>query len=264
MIPSHPDLPRDAAVARRQRVLADRLARMGVRPAPELPDGDVARLREADTLLVQVGRAARHTTGTVRAYASLIDDANDDNDTTHWVARIDRSMGDLDAFAARMGTLRICDRERPSMASWEEMMSCVVTRCSGIAPCTVEVVDRTQGPFRQRAELLGRTLVHLVRNAIEAMPRAGRVRVRVDESRHDGERIFHVRVADDGPSWEPDASQDIWRPYVTTRPDHAGLGLAFVAVCAPIVGGAAGIRREADRTVAHLLVPEEGGLEWES
>ncbi len=260
----HPDMPREAAVARRRRALEDQLTRMGVRPAPTLADGDVARLREAEALLVQVARAARHTTGTVRAYGSLIDDAHEDDDTRHWVARIDRSMADLDAFAARMGTLRICDRERPSTTTWEETMSCVVARCSGIAPCAVEVVDRTHGPFRQRAELLGRMLVHVVRNAIEATPRTSRVRIRVDEGRHDGERTFHVRIADDGPLWEPDASSNIWRPYVTTRPDHTGLGLAFVAVCAPMVGGAAGIRREADRTVAHLLVPEEGGLEWES
>lgn len=264
MIPIPSDLPRGAAVARRRGALEQRLCELGARPAPVPDAADVARLRDADALLLQFTRAGRRTAGTVRAYASLITDAHDDPDTDHWVARIDKAMDDLDAYVARVGTLRVCDGERPTRIEWKTVLDSVANHCRGVSPCLVEVVDRTRDGFRQRSELVARVIVHLVRNAIESTPRGGRVRMRVDEGRIGSERFVHVRVIDEGPDWDVSQSPLIWRPYVTGKPGHAGLGLAYVSVCAPILGAVAGIRREMDRTIAHLLLPEESEIEWES
>ena len=87
--------------------------------------------------------------------------------------------------------------------------------------------------------------------------------MRVDECRLESARVFHVRVADDGGGVVGEKDGDeLWRPFVTTKPGHAGLGLAFVAACAPMLGAVAGLRRESDRTAVHVLVLEEGELEW--
>jgi nitrogen-specific signal transduction histidine kinase len=255
--------PRDASATAWRAALRDRLIESGVRPAPDLSADDARRLDDIDALLAQMGRAARHSSGAVRAYASLVADAADgDADTAHWVSRIDRATGELDGFVRRLGALRVCRSERLSSVSWRDILDRVGARCDGIAPCRIEVIDRTAGGFRHRAELVSRATFHLVRNAMESSPRGACVRVRVDEGRLDGRRTVHLRVSDGGPDWEP--TDEVWRPFVTTRPGHTGLGLAHVAACLPILGACAGFRRDAERTVVHLMLGEAGDIEWES
>ncbi len=247
-----------------RRLLDDRMRRMGVRPAPDLTPFEMQRVLDVDALVSQCVRAARHTAGSVRAYASLIADgyAHEAN-ASLWASKIDRSAHDLDEFASRFGALRVCKNERPSRVEWGEVLARVASRCADLGTCTIEANDRTDGPCRQRAELLARALFQVVRNGVEAAPRGGSVRVRVDECSVGSKRVFHVRVADDGPGIAGLAElDDGWRPFVTSKPDHAGLGLAFVAACAPTLGAVAGWRRESDRTAVHMLVAEEGDLEW--
>ena len=237
---------------------------MGVRPAPDLSSADRQRVHDVDALVSQCVRATRHTAGSVRAYASLIADgyAHEANASV-WAAKIERSAHDLEGFAARFGALRVCATERPSRVEWGDVLSRVASRCADLGHVVIEANDRTEGPCRQRAELLGRTLFQLVRNAVEAAPRGGIVHARVDECRVGETRVFHVRVADNGAGFGTSSDHDdAWRPFVTTKPDHAGLGLAYVAACAPVLGAVAGWRRESDRTAVHLLVAEEGDLAW--
>jgi signal transduction histidine kinase len=253
----------DARALLRQS-LADRLRRMGIRPAPDLSPDELRRLLDVEAILSQCVRASRHTAGTVRAYASLIADgyAHECN-ASHWAAKIQRSAQDLEDFAARFGALRVCAKERPTLVEWGDVLNRIASRCGPLGSCTIEASDRSNGPFRQRGELLGRALFQLVRNAVEAAPRGGSVRARVDECRVGTTRVFHVRIADDGPGLADGCDHDAaWRPFVTTKPDHAGLGLAYVAACAPLLGAVAGFRRESDRTAVHWTVAEEGDLAW--
>jgi signal transduction histidine kinase len=253
---------RDQARARRQCAAEKLLLDLGARPAPELAPADRATVRALDALLAQTVRAGRHSSGAIRAYASLIEDAHPASNASHWAEKIERSAGELDAFVARLATLRVCESERPTPMEWGEAMSRVADRCASIGACTIEVTDRSRGVFRQRAELMGRVLFQLVRNAVEATPRGGLVRVRVDEARLDGARGAHIRVGDAGAGMPRDRVEEIWRPFVTDKRGHAGLGLAYVATCAPLIGALAGIRSTDDGTEAHLILEEEGGLEW--
>lgn len=252
-----------AARARLRAVLAERLSRIGVRPVRDLSASDLQRVQDVDALVAQSVRAARHTAGSVRAYASLIADgyAHEAN-ASLWAAKIERSAHDLDEFAARFGALRVCAGERPSSLEWGDLLARVASRCADLGTCTIEANDRSHGPCRQRAELLARVLFQIVRNGVEAAPRGGSVRLRVDEWRAAEMRVFQVRVADDGAGIAGVSPDEAWRPFVSTKPDHAGLGLAFVAASAPVLGAVVGWRRESDRTTIHLLVGEEGDLSW--
>ncbi len=253
---------RDQARVRRRRAAENLLVDLGARPAPELTADDRATVRALDALLAQTVRAGRHSSGAIRAYASLIEDAHPASNASHWAEKIARSAGELDAFVARLATLRVCEGEKPTPMEWGDAMSRVADRCASIGVCTIEVTDRSRGAFRQRAELVGRILFQLVRNAVEAAPRGGLVRVRVDEARLDGARGAHIRVGDGGEGMTHDRVEEIWRPFVSDKRGHPGLGLAYVATCAPLVGALAGIRSTDEGTEAHLILEEEGGLEW--
>ena len=253
---------RDQARARRRHAAENVLRDLGARPAPELTVADRSTVRALDALLAQTVRAGRHSSGAIRAYSSLIEDAHPASNASHWAEKIERSAGELDAFVARLATLRVCESEKPTPMEWGDAMSRVAARCASIGVCTIEVTDRSRGAFRQRAELVGRILFQLVRNAVEATPRGGLVRVRVDEVRLDGARGGHIRVDDTGAGMPHDRVEEVWRPFVTDKRGHPGLGLAYVATCAPLVGALAGIRSTNDGTEAHLILEEEGGLEW--
>jgi signal transduction histidine kinase len=240
------------------------LRRIGARPAAEPLAEDARVLRALDPLLAQTMRAARGSSGAVRAYASLITDAcGSGSNPGHWAAKIERSALELDEFVARQGTLRICDGERPTELRWAEVLSRVVSHCGVFGRCTIEVTDRTRGPFRQRAELAGRVLFHVVRNAVEATPRGGLVRVRADELSVAGARAVHIRISDEGPGpGDPAAADAMWRPFVTTKSGHAGLGLAYASVCAGLLGAVQAVRCESPGLTFHSLIFEEGELSW--
>jgi len=267
MQPSHPhSLPatgRSLARALWLRMAAETLVDQGMTPSPVLDDTDRATLRSLDALLAQSIRAGRHTSGAVRAYASLISDAHGvASDTGHWASKIERAAGELDDFSARLGTLRVCENEKPTRAAWGDVMAHVAGRCGSVGRCVIEVNDRTRGPFRQRMELIARACFHVVRNAVEATPRNGRVTVRIDEMRIASERSFLVRVTDTGPGIDPRVRADMWRPFMTTRPGHAGLGLTFVATALPVLGAVAGFSSDGRGTSVQVLLAEEGDLEW--
>jgi len=255
---------RDAARTRASRAAHELLLGLEARPAPAGDRCDTALLRSLDVLFAQTMRAARHTTGSVLAYASLIEDGYaPDTNAGMWAARIGRAAEDLDEFASRMGALRLCEGERVSGMHWGDLLARVAARCGALGSCTIETLDRTDGVFRQRAEFVGRALFHPLRNAVEATPRGGIVRVRADQIKLEGQPAVHVRITDAGTGI--DAGMDansIWKPFVTGKKDHAGLGLAYVAACAPVLGMVNGVRSDTAGTTFHSIILEEGELSW--
>lgn len=267
MSPSHGHdafVARDAMRSRAERAAHELFAGLGAHTAPALEAGDVALFRSLDAVFAQTMRAARHTCGSVRAYASLIEDGYAaGSNAAAWAARIGHAAGSLDEFASRMGALRMCESERVGALHWGEVLARVAARCGTLGSCTIEVIDRAPGAFRQRAEFAGRVLFHALRNAVEATPRGGIVRVRADHIKLEGASAVHLRVSDSGVGIDPSLDiNSIWKPFVTAKPDHAGLGLAYIAAAAPLVGMVNGIHRDKTGTTIHTIIFEEGELSW--
>ena len=255
---------REAHRVRARRAAQELLRGLEVQPARECEPHDVDQMRSLDTLLAQTIRASRHTSGSVRAYASLIEDGYDTtSNAVSWAARITHAVGELDEFASRMASLRMCENERVTEMRWGDVLARVAARCGSLGVCTIEVVDRTAGNFRQRSEWVGRAIFHVLRNAIEASPRGGIVRVRADQVRIDSAPAVHIRITDAGKGIAPDIAPDaIWKPFITNKANHAGLGLAYVAACARGLGMVNGVRSDASGTTFHSIIFEEGELSW--
>ncbi|MGZ3275203.1 MAG: response regulator [Caulobacteraceae bacterium] len=115
---------------------------------------------------------------------------------------------------------------------------------------------------RQQTEL---ALLNLVINARDAMPKGGRVTVRID--RHDAAedqpdlrpgRYMRLAVIDEGVGMTPEVAQRAFDPFYTTKPaGHAtGLGLSQVYGYARQTGGGARIEsRPGKGTAVSLFLP---------
>jgi signal transduction histidine kinase len=90
-------------------------------------------------------------------------------------------------------------------------------------------VDGSFGQVEGDDVLLRQAFSNLVRNALEACERAGRVpAVEVRGTMHAAEGVVEVTVADNGPGLPEADRERLFQPFFTTRSDGTGLGLALV------------------------------------
>ncbi|MGB5246636.1 MAG: ATP-binding protein [Woeseia sp.] len=76
-----------------------------------------------------------------------------------------------------------------------------------------------------------RQILHnLLRNSVEALENspAGRIDVSVTAVKHQGIDMIEIEVEDNGPGFNTGSLNQIFDPYVTTKPKGTGLGLAIV------------------------------------
>jgi two-component system sensor histidine kinase AtoS len=112
-------------------------------------------------------------------------------------------------------------------------------------------------------------LINLVKNAVEASPGTGRIRVRVSAALPElrGARTVVpgaacVQVEDQGPGIEPEPLRHMFEPFYTTKPGGTGLGLYISHDIVKRHGGALTVQSEPGRgatfTVRLPLEPEGG------
>jgi nitrogen fixation/metabolism regulation signal transduction histidine kinase len=88
---------------------------------------------------------------------------------------------------------------------------------------TMPLVEGDQGRVRQ-------ILHNLIRNAVEALEGSndGRIDVQIGAAEIDLVNVVQIRVEDNGPGFQSGSVDQIFDPYVTTKPKGTGLGLAIV------------------------------------
>jgi signal transduction histidine kinase len=134
--------------------------------------------------------------------------------------RLNRIVGDLLDFA------------RPSAPSVEpELLGRVaedaVAAAVQPAAATIQVVrdlDPDLPPVAMDARLVRQAILNVAVNAVQAMPRGGRLTVR---TRRDGETAV-VELSDTGGGIPDEVRERIFEPFFTTKASGTGLGLAVV------------------------------------
>lgn len=113
----------------------------------------------------------------------------------------------------------------------------------------VEVIEADALPTVSADLAKLRQILHnLLRNAVEAMPAGGRVRIAI---RRDDAALV-LSVSDDGPGFEDPES--VLRPFYTTKAEGSGLGLAIVRDIVRAHGGEIQARNLSPKGGADVLV----------
>lgn len=94
----------------------------------------------------------------------------------------------------------------------------------------VLIMDSSLPPMEADVGRMRQILHNLLRNSIEALENTdkGRIDVHVHESTFNDVPIIEIVVQDNGPGFQAGSINQIFDPYVTTKPKGTGLGLAIV------------------------------------
>lgn len=108
-------------------------------------------------------------------------------------------------------------------------------RCEHAGVEVAAEVDSESGKALGDAGRVRQVILNLALNALDVMPYGGKLEIRVTPASA-GEDV-RVEVGDTGPGVETDPGADIFEPFVSTKPQGAGLGLY---ICRRIVDGLGG------------------------
>jgi signal transduction histidine kinase len=103
-------------------------------------------------------------------------------------------------------------------------------------------LDPGTAEVRADPEAVRRAMINLLKNAVQASPEGGDVRIAVDR---DGAR-GRFRVLDRGPGIEPGAEERLFDAFFTTRTSGSGLGLSLVKRIAEEHGGSCSLSNRPD------------------
>jgi signal transduction histidine kinase len=108
------------------------------------------------------------------------------------------------------------------------------------------------------ASHLKQVFQNLTLNAIEAMPRGGRLVVRTHAA-DDGGGVVLIEFSDNGPGIPASALHAIFEPFYTTKNDGTGLGLAISYSIVEQHGGALSVQSSGARTTFRVTLPALSG-----
>ncbi|MCC5971523.1 MAG: PAS domain-containing protein [Pararhodobacter sp.] len=114
------------------------------------------------------------------------------------------------------------------------------------------------------SDQLLQVFLNLLKNASEAQPDGGKIRIRTYFERglqlrgRKGERVplpLHVEIIDDGPGLKPEIAENIFEPFVSGRENGTGLGLALVSKIIAAHDGWIEVDQRPGQTVFRVSLP---------
>jgi two-component system sensor histidine kinase PilS (NtrC family) len=197
------------------------------------------RIRHADRLAA-VGRFAaglaheiRNPLGSIRGSEEVLRQSlaprGDDRRLMDIVLReSDRLDGIISEFLEFSGPQTLVRIDTDIVGMLDEILLLLSHQC----PSTVRVVRDYGEPTIKAwvdAGQMRQALWNLCRNALEAMPQGGELRVRAHvEVRPGGADGVEIVVEDTGVGVPPEQVPRLFEPFYTTKPSGTGLGLAIV------------------------------------
>lgn len=110
-------------------------------------------------------------------------------------------------------------------------------------------------------DTLMQALLNLIKNAVESSGPSGEIRLEtqfrsgVRGGKSAKNLPIDIRIIDNGPGISKDMLSQIFQPFVTTKPEGQGLGLALVSKVAAAHEGLVEVQSIPGRTVFSLLLP---------
>jgi signal transduction histidine kinase len=173
---------------------------------------------------------------------------------------LDLIVEQADRLERLISTYQRLGKLEPALAPLDvgELLSRVLA-LQAFARKNVKVDVRIDAPLPSMSadgDLLARAVENLMKNAMDAMPDGGAVRVTAES---EGEHGIVVRVADEGQGMDARIAERVFDEFFTTKATGSGLGLPFVQRVAEAHGGSVSLTSRVGRgTVVELHLPVRG------
>jgi signal transduction histidine kinase len=196
------------------------------------------RLADLGQMAAHVAHEVRNSLVPMKLYLSLLRRRISDDSGS--IDVLDKVTSGFTALEATVGDLLHFSRQRDANRTSFRLNDLLADVCGSLSPqleaqgigvridCPVEVC-------RADRDLLGRGLLNLVLNAVDAMPDGGDLLV---TACHSSEGL-EIEVADSGPGVPQEILDHLFEPFFTTKSSGTGLGLAIVERIAQAHGGRA-------------------------
>ncbi len=198
----------------------------------------------APLAMATIAHEIRNPLLSVSANMELLRDQLDGHDPRRRC--VDRALADVDRLSGVVDRLvDFASTHRPELAR-HRLVTFLEDVLDGerasFPDCSIELDPTSDAPDRRvercevdiDAELLGRVVSNLIRNAAESTQGEGRVRVFLEAGESDDVRVV---FEDDGEGIASGFAERIFEPFVTTKPAGTGLGLPFSRRIARVHGG---------------------------
>ncbi|MFN0007775.1 MAG: sensor histidine kinase [Planctomycetota bacterium] len=199
-----------------------------------------AKLAALGTMAAGIAHEVRNPMNAVRGFAELLRDDLEPGLRAHrFATRICEGVDEIDGIVRSLLGLAADDRLVREEIDPAELARQAISaaRSEACSPPKAErwtIHTRIECPaFRADAVKLRQALKNLVANAVQAQPSGGAVAVEI----RDADGWVEFRVHDAGPGLAESLRGRAGEPFLTTRAEGTGLGLALVHAIAAVHGG---------------------------
>lgn len=246
------------------------IRQQAVQPASEWNEKTKYTLKSTQMLAQMLAHEVKNPLAGIRGAAQLLEKSNVSSEDKELVQLIGSETKRIQGLIDKFNVFYDVPQSHYKPVNLNEVATHVTKLVQaefGAAVKLGEQFDPSLPEVKGHFDHLIQATLNLVKNAAEALAgKPGKITLR---TYYDMNPVFHpdrpeklplcIEIEDDGPGITPEAINNIFQPYFTTKASGQGLGLPIVSKIVDDHGGVLNVTSKSGKTVFKISLPMQGG-----